>query len=125
MPATAFAWELDVQRGPGWLLVRPARPTGDLADHYPLADEIWSLLERHFVYRLALKLEQVPALNSHLIGQLLLLERRIRQRDGMLRLCGLSEYNQQVLQMHGLLDRFPAYGSLEEAVFGGSPRKPR
>ena len=125
MPATVIEWELDVQRGPGWLLVRPTSPSPDIADRYPLADEIWSLLERHFVYRLALELEQVPKLNSHLIGQLLLLHRRIRDRDGLLRLCGLSEYNQRVLKMHGLLDRFPAYDSLEEAVLGASPAKPR
>ena len=83
------------------------------------------LARKSMAHKIADALEQVPKLNSHLIGQLLLLHRRIRDRDGLLRLCGLSEYNQRVLKMHGLLDRFPAYDSLEEAVLGASPTKPR
>ena len=62
MPATAIGWEMDVQRGPGWLLVKPTGPSADLADHYPLADELWSLLDRHFIYRLVIELDQVTAL---------------------------------------------------------------
>ena len=75
MPTTVIEWELDVQRGPGWLLVRPTSPTQHVVEHFPLADRLWSLLERHFIYRLVLELDEVPALNSHLIGQLLLLYR--------------------------------------------------
>jgi len=125
MPATVSGWDLDVQRGPGWLVVKPAKPDMYVADYFPLAENLWSLMERHFVYRLVLKLDEVLMLNSHLIGQMLLLHRKIRDRDGVLRLCGLSEYNRKVLQLHGLVDRFPPYESLEEAVLGAAPAKPR
>jgi anti-anti-sigma regulatory factor len=125
MQATLTGWELDVRRGPGWLLLKPATPSRDLADYYPLADELWSLLERHFIYRLAIDLDDVPSLNSHLIGQLLLLHRRIRDHDGVIRLCRLSPLNRKVLQNHGLIDRFPVYDTLEEAVLGADPGKPR
>ena len=125
MPATVVEWDLDVERGPGWLMVKPSTPDPHLADCYPLADHLWSLLERHFVYRLVLQLDDVRAINSHLIGQLLLLHRRVRDREGVMRLCGLSTYNRRVLEIHGLVDRFPAYDCLEEAVLGDRPAQPR
>jgi hypothetical protein len=53
-----------------------------------------------------------------------LLDKRIREHDGLLRLCGLSSFNQRVLRLHGLDLRFPTYGDLEEAVMGCS-YKPR
>lgn len=125
MQATVAEWELDVRRGPGWLLVKPASPDLQLAEHHPLADDLWSLLERHFVYRLVIHLDNVRVLNSHLIGQLLMLDRRIHEHNGVMRLCGLSVHNQRVLQIHGLADRLPAYESLEDAVLGAWPTKPR
>jgi hypothetical protein len=125
MPATVVEWEFDVKRGPGWLLVKPRKPNRDLVDYYPLADHIWSLMQRHFFYRVLIELEEVPALNSHLVSQLLLLYRRVRDHDGVMRLCGLSQHNRSVLEMLGLVDRFPAYGSIEEAVLGSWSTKPR
>jgi len=83
-------------------------------------------LERHFTYRVVLELDQVSVLNSHLIGQLVQLYRRIRQHDGVMRLCGLSPYNLEVLRTCRLEDRFLPYRDREEAVMGGSrPRQPR
>lgn len=117
MLTLASGWELDVQRGPGWLLVRisnsDAAPTEP-----PLADALWELLQRHFTYRLVLELDQVKILNSYLIGQLVQLCRRIRQRDGVMRLCGLSPYNVRVLRSSRLDDRFLPYRDREEAVMG-------
>ena len=124
--ATSIAeWQMDVQRGPGWLLVKPSKPDLDLSDHYPLADRLWSLMERHFVYRVLVELDDIQLLNSHLIAQLLLLHRRTRDHEGVMRLCGLSQQNRFVLQTHGLLDRFPTYESVKEAVHGGDPIKPK
>lgn len=125
MPATVVEWEFDVERGPGWLLVKPTKPDRKIADSYPLADRIWSLMERHFVYRVLIELDDVPTLNSHLVSQLLLLYRKVREHDGVMRLCGLSQHNRSTLDMLGLVDRFPAYGSIEEAVLGSWSAKPR
>jgi anti-anti-sigma factor len=124
MPAIAPGWELDLQRGPGWLWVKLRCADPDACDSPPLADELWSLLERHFVYRLVLELDEVQLLYSYLLGQLVLLDKRIREHEGLMRLCGISRYNQEVLHVHGLHARFPAYRDLEEAVMGSS-RKPR
>ena len=116
MLAVAPGWELEVERGPDWLLVR-IRSLDRASTEPPLADAIWELLERHFTYRAVLELDQVQLLNSHLIGQLVRLYRRIREHDGVLRLCGLSPYNLTVLRTCHLEARFPPYRDREEAVF--------
>jgi anti-anti-sigma factor len=125
MLAVAPGWELDVERGPGWLLVKIKSLDRD-ATEPPLAEGLWDLLERHFTYRVVLELDQVSLLNSHLVGQLVQLYRRIRQHDGVMRLCGLSPHNLDVLRTCRLDDRFLPYRDREEAVMGCShPRHPR
>jgi len=114
-------WQLDVQRGPQWLLVKLRRSggsrvgeTGDEAT--ALFDRIWSLLENHFTYRVVLDFEQLDLLNSPLIGQLIRLSKRIQERDGVIRLCGLSDHNRHVLHTCHLSDRLRPYHTRREAV---------
>ena len=117
--------KLDVERGPDWLLVRvknldPAEP------ETPLAEELWSLLQQHFTYRLVLELDEVPVLNSHLIGQLAQLCQRIEEHDGVLRVCGLSPGNCQVLHACRLDEQLLPYRDRQDAVMGCPyPRQPR
>lgn len=118
--------ELDVERGPDWLLVRVRNLDQPEVETPPLAERLWCLLRQHFTYRLVLELDEVEVLNSYLIGQLIQLFRRIEEHDGVLRLCGLSAYNRQVLHTCRLDDRLPAYGDREEAVMGRPhPARPR
>ena len=125
MLAVAPGWELDVERGPDWLLVK-VRNLDESSAEPPLADGIWTLLERHFTYRVVLELDQVRVLNSHLIGQLVRLYRLIRQHDGVMRVCGLSPHNLKVLRTCHLEGRFLPYRDREEAVMGvASPRYPK
>lgn len=124
MRTIAPEWELDVRRGPGWLLVRLLAPSTASPPLPPLADQLWSLLESHFVYRLVLELHDIRRLDRPLLGQLVQLYRRIRQHGGMVRLCGLSAMNRRVLEKHGLTGRLPPYEDIEEAVMGAS-HKPR
>ncbi|NQU20795.1 MAG: STAS domain-containing protein [Candidatus Nealsonbacteria bacterium] len=121
MLAIAPGWELGVERGPDWLLVKVKSVDEDAVNAPPLADEIWSLLQCHFTYRLVLELDQIHLLNSHLVGQLVSLYKRIREHDGVMRLCGLSDFNRQVLQMCRLDDRFAPCRDRKEAVMGGGP----
>jgi anti-anti-sigma factor len=115
-----------VERGPDWLLVKIRNLEVDAAAPPPLADHLWALAEQHFTYRFVLELDGVKVLNSYLIGQLIKLYRRVREHDGVLRLCGLSPYNRRVLRTCSLDDRFPNYENREEAVMGGAdPRLPR
>jgi hypothetical protein len=125
MLAIAPGWELKVDRGPGWLWVKVERPEAYCVDTPPLAGEVWTQLERHFVYRLVLELDDVEILDSYLIGQLVLLDKRIREHGGLLRLTGVSSLNREVLRTHGLDGRFCIYGDLTEAMMGACPRRPR
>jgi len=125
MPATALGWDLTVSRGPDSLWVKVNHPDHDLSDPPPLVDQLWSLLECHFIYRVVLDLSEIKRLDRNLLGQLLRLQRRIRDHGGLMRLCGLSPANQRVLQLHGLNDRVPTYCDLEDAVMGSWPRNPR
>ena len=117
-------WDLEVERGPDWLFVKLGNRAPVDSDIPSLADELWSILDRHFVYRVVLQLDGVRTLNRDLLRELVLLYRRIRQHGGMMRLCGLSAQHRRLLEESGLMRRFPAYHDLQEAVMGDS-RKPR
>jgi anti-anti-sigma factor len=126
MLAVAPGCELDVERGPDWLLVRIASVDADPADGLSLADQLWEVMQRHFIYRMVLEIDRIPVLNSYLIGQLVLLRRRVEEHRGVIRLCGLSPYNRRVLQTTRLDSLFLPYRTREEAVLGCSrPRQPR
>jgi len=125
-------WGLEVERGPGWVFVTLAPPaeevwparTESLAEVPPLAEDLWSILQQHMVDRLILKMDQIAFLSSHLLGQLVLLHKRIHSTGGIIRLCGLSPANEDVLHIAGLHSRFPHYECLDDAIRGG-PGKPR
>jgi anti-anti-sigma regulatory factor len=118
----AGGWALEVERGPGWLFVRLNSAPEGWWQAPPLAECIWSLLEQHFVYRVVLECEQLPRLTSSLVAQLQLLWRRIDGRGGVMRLCGLSTANQELLDRCGLAQRFPHYQAREDAVLANRPR---
>jgi anti-anti-sigma factor len=120
MVSVSEGWKLDVERGPDWLFVRLHNPPAIGQEGEPLAEQLWSLLEQHFMYRLVLELDDVQALRSSLIGQLVLLYKRIHQRGGMLRICGLGEAQRQALRSTRLDERFPCYKDREDAVMGDS-----
>ncbi len=117
MLTSAGGCDLAVERGPDWLLVRLRNLDLTAPDAPPLAEQLWSLLQQHFTYRLVLELDDVQ-LNSHLIGQLKQLYRRIEEHDGVLRVCGLSPGSRQVLHASHLDDRLLPYEDRQEAVWG-------
>ena len=127
LTAQAMAgWNLDVDRGPDWVFVRlrPAETDGTV--DLSLAEKIWSLLEQSFTYRLVLELDCLELLESSLIGQLVLLSKRIHSHGGMLRLCRLSAQNQQVLHVCRLDGCLPNYDCRGDAVMGAlRPLQPR
>jgi len=125
MTILAATWKLDVQRGPDWLLVKVGRWEDESPDMPPLAEPLWAILEQHFIYRLVLEMDEMPALTGELLDQLLVLKERVLEHDGVLRLCGLSPRNQRALRSRGLDRRFPCYRDVEEAVMGSSAAKPR
>ncbi len=97
MIETAAGWFLDVDRGPDWLFIRVHPQSGE-NDAPGLAESVWHVLEQSFIYRVVLELQDFALLRSSLIGQLVLLSKRVHSQGGILRLCGLSPANQEVLR---------------------------
>lgn len=118
MPAIAPGCELHVERGPDWLLVRVACSDPMELDAVALAEYIWSVLEQHFTYRLVLELDQVSMLTSHMIEQLMQLHHRLEERNGVMRVCGLSPHNCKVLHACRLDEQLLPYHDRQEAVTG-------
>jgi len=125
MVSVSPGWELDVERGPDCLFVRPQnvpadRKAIDVDDAPQLAEAVWALLEQNFTHRLVLELDRVELLRSYLIGQLILLQKRICAHDGLMRICGLSGANYESLEHCGLGSHFPQYATRNEAVMAQS-----
>lgn len=125
MLVTTKGCDLDLSRGPGWLFIHVRHFDPDSPDMDVFADRIWGLLEKHLTYRLVLELDEVELLRSLLIAQLVLLQRRILEHRGVIRLSGLSPHNREVLATCRLEDRLPAYEDRVEAVMGTRPSQPR
>ena len=122
MSHVACDWPLEVERGPDWLFVRMHPPQD--ADLEPdLAGTVWDLLEKHFTYRVVLEMDDVEMLSSHMIGQLILLQKRIHQQGGVLRLCGLREQALESLHLCRLDGGLPNYRDREHAVMGSRPMR--
>lgn len=117
-------WTLETDRGPDWLFIRPVPPAGANGAEVDLAEAIWERMQQQFLHRVVVEMDQIPLLRSWLIGQLVILHKRVAAHDGLMRLCGMSDENQDVLHMLRLDDRFPQYPDRGAAVMGHRP-KPR
>ena len=113
-------WGVDVDRGPDWLFVRLRPGTQEPRD---MADTLWKLADRHFVYRMVLEMDQLDVLPSRLMGQLVTLQKRVLQRQGALRLCGLNDQCAEALHFCRLDQALPNFDSREDAVLGQRHQK--
>ena len=120
----AHEWDLGVERGPDWIFVRPHDPL-DGDDAPQLAAQAWSLMKQNFSNRIVLELDDIGPLRSYLIGQLILLYKRVHTAGGLMRICGLSPENESVLLMSRLAGMLPNYADREEAVMCSRPLQPR
>ncbi|MBX3432024.1 MAG: hypothetical protein KF847_01625 [Pirellulales bacterium] len=112
-------WGVEVDRGPDWLFVKLHPGKKDPGD---VADKLWSLADRHFIYRMVLELDELEVIPSRLIGQLVMLQKRVLQRNGALRLCQLKDQCAEAIHMCRLDGALPNYGSREDAVLGRAVR---
>ncbi len=113
-------WQTEVERGPDWLFVRLHAPSARDADNFPSAEQIWDLMRQHFATRLVLELDDLPLMRSSLIGQIVMLHKRVHSQGGIMRIAGLSDSNHSVLKMMRLDDRFPQYKNRYDAVAGNA-----
>jgi len=96
-----------------------------VANSASLADSVWAIVEQHFSHRLVVECDQLDQLNSYLVGQFLVLHKRVADQGGLMRLAGLTEANRRVLTAAHLESRFPRFDSRVEAVLGSRPFQPR
>ena len=110
--------KMEVERGPNWLFVK-LRSHGAPLDNVPqIADKLWSIASRHFVYRLVLELDELETMPSDLMEQLVVLQERLAQCDGALRICGLSPECEETLHDRQVDTALTNHPSRTEAVMG-------
>ena len=112
--------ELNVDRGPNWLFVKLRARETPRAEVTQFAEKVWSISSRHFIYRLVLELEDLEELPSGMMGQLVMLQERLAQCGGALRICGLSPECEESMHSCHLDSALPNHASREAAVMGGS-----
>lgn len=124
MLEVAPGWTAGVERGPDWLFLKLHCTPEHVWDDPPLGEAIWEMLERHMVRRVVIECEEIH-LHSALIGQLVMLHKRVTAHGGVMRLCGLSDADRDVLRMTRLDNQFPEFACRTDAVLGYRPAKPR
>jgi len=112
-------FRLSVDRGPNWLFIKLRPNRRFAADIAQVADELWSIASRHFTYRLVLELEELSQLPAELVDELVILQERLLQCSGSLRVCGLSAECAQKLCDRQLDAALPNYSTRQAAVLGG------
>lgn len=117
----ARGWFLQVEPVPDWLLARLVQGGDDIAPDPPLADKVYSVAEQQGVFRVLLEFDPRVALHSFLVGQLVALQKRVWLRGGLLRLCGVSPANYEVIRLMRLSDRLPNYADRQAALGGHAP----
>jgi anti-anti-sigma factor len=122
---TTTSWQIEVERGPSWLILHAHHDDAGLDDVSALTEIVWSISSAHLIYRVVLELDELETMPSHLIGQLVLLQKRLQTHGGVLRLCGLSDQCQQALKTCRLEDNLKSYPTRQCAVNAFRPVQPR
>jgi anti-anti-sigma factor len=112
----ATGWRIDVDRGPAWLFLKVHPPDEIFTDESDFAESVWDMASAHFVYRIVLEMEAISLLPSRMIGQLVLLQKRLQKQGGVLRLSGLNDECQRVLRTCRLDDNLKSFPDRECAV---------
>jgi anti-anti-sigma regulatory factor len=119
----AAGWSIDSDNVRDWLWLRVAALSPDNggagsngAREIELADSLMAIAAQRANHRLILELTDGVFLSSLLAGQLVVLHKRVHLKGGMLRLCGLSQFNRDVLRLMGVLDRFQIYSDRSTAA---------
>jgi anti-anti-sigma regulatory factor len=116
--------KLEVERGPNWLFVK-LRPHGAPLDKVPhIADKLWSIASRHFIYRLVLELDELETMPSEMMSQLVLLQERLAQCDGALRICGMSPECEETFHECAMETALLNHSTRAEAVMGSGEYAP-
>ncbi len=108
---------LEIDRGPNWLFVKfhPGRSKAELAK---MGDELWTVAENHFVYRMVVEMEEIDTLTDDLVRQLAKLREQLEEQEGALRVCGLQKSCAAKLENFHLDHTLQSHASRESAILG-------
>ncbi|WP_146574480.1 hypothetical protein [Botrimarina hoheduenensis] len=110
---------LVTQRGPNWLFVSVSGP--DRVEPSRLAEQIWSVAQEHFTYRLVVELSENACRPHHALYYregLRLLQVRLEATGGALRLCGLRPEQTHEVCDAPHCDRLRNHATPRDAVTG-------
>lgn len=127
-PVAAEPWTFAVLDSPQCLALRllPAAAEGSAANGTPpLADRVGQLLQENGLEQLVVEMDDLPTLDSSLLGDLVQLHRRLHAAGGWMRLSGLDARHQRTLRAANLEDRFPRFTRRSPASGEQRPKKPR
>ncbi len=125
MLVMANGWSLDFERGPNCLFVKLVPQTAGSGEEATVAEVVWSQLKQHFAHRLVLECDQVEHVDDDLASQLDLLQQRLATIGGVMRLCGLSAANLELLGQRSQEGSWPHYVDRDDAVMAGHLRQQR
>lgn len=111
-------WNVALERGPDWLFVRLDVPEREAADDDTLSTRICAAVRAHHARRVVLELERVERLDEPLIGTIAAVGRLVRERGGLIRVCGLSGPNLARLRSSPAAGDVPHFASRAAAVVG-------
>ena len=121
MTDIAHNWQLHVDIGPEWLFLHLDKTSHDADPAPPLAARGWEIADQYRIYRVVVELASSVHLTSHLVGQLVLLFKRCHRAGGVMRICGFSDANYDVLKIMQLAVQLPNYHTRRDAVMGIAP----
>lgn len=112
----ARGWSINADTERGWLYLRIGSPP-DLLAQRTLADALTATATDRGNFRLIVEFAHDVLFSSMLVGELVVLHKRVCLQGGALRLCGVSEFNREVIRLMGLTDRLQCYP--DRAAAGG------
>lgn len=121
MNPASDGYQISVNRGPNWLFLQlKACPSAGVAS---LGEQLWSVVSKHFVYRVVLEFgPSVESLTDEVIAQLDAFRQQLESHEGALRVCGLSKKCTDRLEAQysesKTRSRLTSHATVVEAVFG-------
>ncbi len=111
-------WQLHMDTSPDWLFFHLVAPSPRAMGEPPIAEAVARECANSGIRRVVMDFGENVMLFSYLVGQLVVLHKRLLLEGGAFRLCGLSHENADVLRVLHLNDRLPSYRDRGAAVMG-------
>ncbi|MFP4354989.1 MAG: STAS domain-containing protein [Phycisphaerae bacterium] len=83
-----------------------------------IGEQLYSLVEKSDYPRMIVDFSSVSHMSSSALGMLITLQKRIKEKDGILKLCCVQPAIYEVFVITRLNEIFDICGSLEEALKG-------